>query len=110
MRTSNWTWKPIASTRSRRAQAFQKHQPVSVEASVRKESRRVEAGTIVVRTAQPLGSLACLSARTAVLRRTDDLELFRCHSEGEQDYPVLRLPARQRLFTAGPCVPCRRTE
>jgi len=41
-----------------RTMQFQKHQPVSLEATPRKESRRVEAGTVLVRTAQPLGSLA----------------------------------------------------
>src|SRR5439155_23266238 len=41
-----------------RAAAFQKHEPVTLQTTVRKESRRVPAGSILVRTAQPLGSLA----------------------------------------------------
>ncbi len=42
----------------KRTRDFQKHQPVELDATARKESRRVEAGTILVRTGQPLGSLA----------------------------------------------------
>src|SRR5262249_5233682 len=41
-----------------RTAAFQKHQPVSLETTPRKESRRIPAGTIVVRTAQANGTLA----------------------------------------------------
>ena len=37
---------------------FQQHQPTQLEVSVRKEARRIEAGTVLVRTGQPLGTLA----------------------------------------------------
>src|SRR5262249_51878424 len=37
---------------------FQKHSLVTVEATARKEARRVPAGTVLVRTAQPAGTLA----------------------------------------------------
>src|SRR4030095_281734 len=41
-----------------RGRAFQRHELVDVEATSRKETRRIDAGTVLVRTAQPLGSLA----------------------------------------------------
>lgn len=39
--------------------AFQKHRVASVEVKPRADKHRLEAGTFVVRTAQPLGTLAC---------------------------------------------------
>lgn len=45
-------------TKVTRTAAFQKHQPVVLDAMAIPEKRSVEAGTFIVRTAQPLGSLA----------------------------------------------------
>ncbi len=80
------------------------------DATVRKESRRVEAGTILVRTAQPLGTPGRVSARTAVGRRPGDLELLRCRPRGGQGlsrYCGLPAPApitsgRVRPLAGGP--------
>jgi dipeptidyl-peptidase 4 len=44
--------------RIERAAAFQKHQPVTLEVSWGKRAARVKSGTIMIRTAQPLGNLA----------------------------------------------------
>jgi dipeptidyl-peptidase-4 len=83
---------------NRRA-AFQKHQMVTVEATPRKESRRVEAGTLLVRTAQPLGSLAAelLEAQTEDGLVTWNF-LDPVLAEGK-DFPILRLPAPALVHT-----------
>jgi dipeptidyl aminopeptidase/acylaminoacyl peptidase len=65
----------------------------TIDATVRKEARRVPAGTFLVRTAQPLGDLAAyiLEAQSA-----DGLGTWHFFDEalGEgKDFPVLRLPA-----------------
>src|SRR5207247_2032272 len=73
--------------------AFQKHPLVSLEATARKESRRLAAGSILVRTAQANGTLAAYLLEPqsddglAVWNFLDDVL-----KEG-LDYPVLRLPA-----------------
>jgi dipeptidyl aminopeptidase/acylaminoacyl peptidase len=76
-----------------KAPAFQKHQPVSLVANVRKESRRIEARTILVRTAQPLGALVAylLEPQSADGLVTWNF-LDEVLAEGK-DYPILRLPA-----------------
>jgi dipeptidyl-peptidase-4 len=82
-----------------RTAAFQKHQPVSLETTPRKESRRIAAGTILVRTAQANGTLAAYLLEP---QSEDSLAtwnfLDELLKEGE-DYPVLRLPAAAPLTT-----------
>ena len=41
-----------------RARSFQRHELLELEVTPRNENRRIEAGTILIRTAQALGSLA----------------------------------------------------
>jgi dipeptidyl aminopeptidase/acylaminoacyl peptidase len=82
-----------------RTPAFQKHQPVSVEATARKESRRVEAGTIVVHTAQALGGLAAYLLEPQAADGLTTWNFFDAVLKEKEDFPVLRLPARQRLHT-----------
>jgi dipeptidyl aminopeptidase/acylaminoacyl peptidase len=80
-----------------RERAFQKHQPVELEATARKEARRVEAGTILVRTAQPLGSLAAYLLEP---QSADGLATWNFFDDGLKegaDFPVLRLPASAPL-------------
>jgi dipeptidyl aminopeptidase/acylaminoacyl peptidase len=85
--------------RIKRAPAFQKHPLVSVEASARKESRRVEAGTIVVRTGQALGNLAAYLLEPQAADGLLTWNFFDAVIEEKKDFPVLRLPARQLLHT-----------
>jgi dipeptidyl aminopeptidase/acylaminoacyl peptidase len=82
-----------------RAAAFQKHEAVSLRTMARKEGRRVPAGSILVRTAQPLGSLAAylLEPESADGLATWNF-LDTLLKEG-QDFPVLRLPAATILLT-----------
>jgi dipeptidyl aminopeptidase/acylaminoacyl peptidase len=76
-----------------RERQFQKHQPETLEATARKESQRVEAGTFMVRTAQPLGSLAAYLLEP---QSEDGLATWNFFDDGVKegkDFPVLRLPA-----------------
>jgi dipeptidyl aminopeptidase/acylaminoacyl peptidase len=79
---------------TRSLQAFQKHPLVRVEASARKEARRVPAGTILVRTDQRLGTLAAFLLEPG---SEDGLATWNFFENGlaeGQDFPVLRLPAK----------------
>ena len=60
---------------------------------MRKDSRRVEAGTILVRTGQPLGSLAAFLLEPQSLDGLATWNFFDAVLKEGQDYPVLRLPA-----------------
>jgi dipeptidyl aminopeptidase/acylaminoacyl peptidase len=82
-----------------RLASFQKHQPLVVEAASRKESRRIPAGTILVRTAQSLGSLAVYLLEP---QSDDGLTTWNFFDEAAkegQDFPVLRLPAAAPLLS-----------
>jgi dipeptidyl-peptidase 4 len=73
--------------------SFQKHQPVTLQATVRKDSRRVEAGTILIRTAQPLGSLTAYLLEPQSADGLTTWNFFDDLLKEGQDYPVFRLPA-----------------
>src|SRR5262249_15572265 len=82
-----------------RAKPFQKHALVTVDATARKENRNVPAGTIVVRTDQPLGNLAAFLLEP---QSEDGLCTWNFFDEGlaeARDYAVLRLPAPTPLAT-----------
>jgi dipeptidyl-peptidase-4 len=82
-----------------REPAFQKHQPVSLEATPRQEARRVAAGTVLVRTAQPLGSLAAYLLEPQAEDGLAAWNFLDAVLKEGQDYPVLRLPAAAPLTT-----------
>jgi dipeptidyl-peptidase 4 len=87
-------------TKIDREAPFQKHNPELLEASIRKVSRRADAGTIMVRTGQPLSNLICYLLEP---RSEDGLATWNFFDEGLQenkDYPVVRLPAEVAI-TAG---------
>jgi len=74
-----------------RAQPFRKHRTTKLESTPRTDKRLVPAGTMVVKTAQPLGALAAylLEARSA-----DGLATWNLFDEfiaEGKDFPVLRL-------------------
>ncbi|HMP78230.1 MAG TPA: DPP IV N-terminal domain-containing protein [Pirellulaceae bacterium] len=81
----------------RASQAFQKHNLVQLDTQAEKQLRRVPAETFVVRTAQPLGRLACylLEARScdglATWNFLDDL------LEVNGEYPIWRVPNADSL-------------
>jgi dipeptidyl-peptidase-4 len=81
------------------AREFQKHRLVTLEATARKESRRVPAGTVLVRTAQPLGSLAAYLLEPQSEDGLATWSFFDAGLKEGQDFPVLRLPAAVPLTT-----------
>jgi dipeptidyl aminopeptidase/acylaminoacyl peptidase len=90
--------------KARPTAVYQKRQMMAVEATARKEAKRVPAGTVLVRTAQPLGTLAAFLLEP---QADDGLCVWGFFADGVKegkDYPVLRLPAKAPL-TAGPVRP-----
>ena len=80
-------------------QVFQKHKLVAVEATSRQAKQTVKAGTLVVRCAQLLGTLA---AYVLEPEAEDGLCAWNFFDEGLKqggDYPVLRLPVAAALTT-----------
>ncbi|MFL5331128.1 MAG: DPP IV N-terminal domain-containing protein [Gemmataceae bacterium] len=78
---------------------FQGHQLARVEAEPRKQSKMMPAGTVLVRTEQPLGSLACLLLEP---QSEDGLLAWNFSDSaitGGADYPILRLPAEAAILT-----------
>jgi dipeptidyl-peptidase-4 len=78
---------------------FQKHQPVTLEVASRKVNRRVPAGTLLVRTAQPLGHLACFLLEPRSIDGLATWNFFDKALKEGADFPVLRLPADVSLLT-----------
>ena len=89
MKTSSWTSRFTGSTRwSAAPRRFQGHQSIELTATARREPRMIKAGTLVVRTAQPLGAPGRVSARAGLGRRPGHLELLRRRVERRQ--PISR--------------------
>jgi hypothetical protein len=83
-----------------RARSFQQHRPVSLEVRSRKEDRRVEAGTLLVKTDQPLGGLAAYLLEP---QSADGLVTWNFLDDVlavGKDFPVVRLPAGAKLRSA----------
>ncbi len=76
---------------------FQRHRPTSLQAAARKESRRLEAGTILVRTAQPLGSLAAYLLEPQAEDGLVTWNFFDQFVQEGRDFPVMRLAERTPL-------------
>jgi dipeptidyl-peptidase 4 len=72
-------------------QQFEGHRTLSVEATPRPHSQRVNAGTIVVRTAQPLGSLAVYLLEPSSDDGLCTWNFFDAGLEPGSDFPVARL-------------------
>ncbi|MCH7960825.1 MAG: DPP IV N-terminal domain-containing protein, partial [Planctomycetes bacterium] len=82
---------------SRAERAFQGHHIVTIEASASQTSRRVDAGTILVRTAQDLGNLVVYLLEPEC---EDGLAAWNYFDEWAQEgreFPVLRVPASTRI-------------
>jgi dipeptidyl-peptidase-4 len=89
---------------NRAERVYQGHRAVAPVISPRTESRRVPAGTLLVRTDQPLGMLAALLLDP---RAEDGLTTWNFFDDGltdGQDSPVLALPSKTPI-TAGPVRP-----
>ena len=87
-------------TRIERASSvFQKHRQVSLDATSRRDKKRLQAGTIVVRTGQSLGTLAAYLLEP---QSEDGLCTWNFFDEAlaeSKDFPVLRLPQPVPLTT-----------
>jgi dipeptidyl-peptidase 4 len=85
----------------RSTRRFEGHNVVSLRVSPRKESRRVLAGTLLVRTAQPLGALAV----TMLEPRSEDglatWNFFDSEIKEGGDFPVSRLPQSVPISLTG---------
>ncbi len=79
---------------------FQEHRLAVVEATARQQKRRIAAGTLVVRTAQPLGTLAAFLLEPQSEDGLCTWNYFDGDLKEGGDYPVLRLPAVTPLVTA----------
>lgn len=71
---------------------FQKHAPVTLDVTARKESRRIDAGTRLVRTAQRLGHLAAYLLEPQAADGLTTWNFFDVALREGNDFPVLRLP------------------
>jgi hypothetical protein len=85
---------------TRAPRLFQKHHEVSVEVSRRAETRRVEAGTILVRTGQPLGDLVVFLLEPQSEDGLCTWNFFDAFLAEGKDHPVTRLPNQAPLTVA----------
>jgi dipeptidyl aminopeptidase/acylaminoacyl peptidase len=88
----------------RSARPFQKHRLVTAQVTPRRRTRRVRAGTVLVRTGQRLGTLASYLLEPQAEDGLCTWGFFDAALRPGQDYPVLRLPAPTRV-TSGPVRP-----
>ncbi len=80
-----------------RARSFQGHELATVKVAAREDTRRIPAGSLVVRTAQPLGSLAVYLLEPG---SSDGLATWNFFDDAlalDKDFPVLRLDAAAPL-------------
>src|SRR5207253_2208834 len=70
---------------------------VTVDVTPRIESRRVPAGTLLVKTAQPLGSLAVCMLEPASEDGLATWNFFEPSLQPGKDFPIVRLPAAVAL-------------
>lgn len=78
-----------AVTRAQRA--FQKHNEVKITGAYKKESMTFPVGTIIVRTAQPLGVLACYLLEAESDDGLVDWNFFDAYLEAGKTFPVYKL-------------------
>ena len=86
----------------RQPRPFQKHEVVVVEATEREAARRVLAGTMIVKTAQPLGNLAAYLLEPAAEDGLTTWNFFDKELVAGKDFPVLRLAKSLPLVTGSP--------
>jgi dipeptidyl-peptidase-4 len=84
---------------SRSNSPFQRHRLVTVDATARTARQRAPAGTIVVRTEQPLGTLAVILLEPQCEDGLTTWNFFDAGLKEGSDFPVLRLPAAAPLST-----------
>jgi dipeptidyl aminopeptidase/acylaminoacyl peptidase len=90
---------------ARSGEAFERHHLVSAEVDARSESRRVPAGTTMVRTDQPLGTLVVTLLEPESPDGLAAWGFFDAALAEGDDFPVVRLPHRVPLLTAARTLP-----
>jgi hypothetical protein len=80
------------------SRTFQQHNERVVYGAYRQDSRTLPAGTVVVRTAQPLGRLAFKLLEPKSSDGFLDWNVFDALLEGATEYPVLRAFGTARVF------------
>jgi dipeptidyl-peptidase 4 len=91
---------------TRAAKPYQKHHLVTVQATPRAEAQRLPAGTILVKTAQKLGTLAAYLLEPQAEDGLCAWNFFDAGLKQGKDFPVLRLPAEAPVL-AGKVRPLR---
>jgi hypothetical protein len=76
---------------TRAQRAFQKHQEVKITGEYKKERMTLPAGTIMVRTAQPLGLLVCYLLEPESDDGLVDWNFFDAYLEAGKTFPVYKL-------------------
>ena len=82
-----------------KSRSFQGHELATVEVSTRKEPRRLNAGTILVRTGQKLGSLAAVLLEPQSEDGLATWNFFDASLSTGADFPVARIPAPTAIAT-----------
>lgn len=85
---------------TRSTNPFQTHRLVTVQAAARPEKQSVPAGTMLVRTAQPLGSLAAYLLEPQAEDGLCTWGFFDTRLAEGKDFPVMRVPQPVQLKTA----------
>ena len=86
-------------SRQQADRSYEGHVLNTVETSKRKETRTVPSGTLVVRSAQPLGTLAALLLEPQSEDGLCTWNFFDSVLAEDRDFPVLRLPRPVSLDT-----------
>ncbi|HJN07879.1 MAG TPA: DPP IV N-terminal domain-containing protein [Pirellulaceae bacterium] len=85
---------------NRQGKEFQGHKLVQVEVTARLESRRLEAGSIIVNTSQPLSPLIVTLLEPASQDGLTTWNFFDAGLTADQDFPVTRIMVAAPLLTA----------
>ena len=73
--------------------AYEGHRLVTVQVEVRRAKREVPAGSVLVRTAQPLGTLAAYLLEPQAEDGLCAWNFFDADLKKGEDFPVLRVPS-----------------
>jgi dipeptidyl aminopeptidase/acylaminoacyl peptidase len=84
---------------------FQGHETLTVDATERIETRSIPAGSLVVRTAQKLGSLAVCLLEPESSDGLTTWNFFDSSLEVEKDFPIVRVPASTPMLTLPAAAP-----
>lgn len=87
------------SSLTRASRSFQNHELATVRASAKKESRRISAGSLLIRTGQPLGALAVYLLEPESADSLATWNFFDPALGLDKEFPVLRIESATPLHT-----------